>query len=115
LHDVEQRRHARHHVLARRGCGRDDRIVRARQRRDQRRGRLGQHVIETRIIGHQNLLDAIELDRGLRDALDVRACDQEVHGRAERLSGGERLGGRILQGPVVMFSDQKRCHGSTRV
>ena len=44
LHDVEQRRHARQDVLAGRGGGRDDRVIVAGERHDQRRDRLGQQV-----------------------------------------------------------------------
>ncbi len=48
LHDVEQGRDARHDVLARGGRRRDDGIVSSRQRADERRHRLGQHVLVSR-------------------------------------------------------------------
>ena len=67
LHDVEQRRDARHEILARRGRRRDDRVVGAGERDDQRGERLRQHVLIGGAVGEQHLLDAVELGGGFGD------------------------------------------------
>ena len=55
LHDVEQRRDARHDVLAGRGRRRDDRVIGPAQRDDQRRERLGQRMLVGGAVGEQHL------------------------------------------------------------
>ena len=97
LHDVEQRGDARHHVLAGGGRGRDDRVVVPASDDDQRGERLGQHVLVGGAVGEQHLLDAVELGRGVGDGLGVLAGDQHVDSAAERLRGGQRLVGGVLE------------------
>ena len=113
LHHVEQRRDARHDVLAGRGRGRDDRVVGPGERDDQRRQRLGQRVLVGRRLGEQHLVDAVELGGRVRDRLRALAGDQHMHVAAHRLRGGQRLGGRVLQRLVVVLGDQERGHQST--
>ena len=110
LHDVEQRRDARHEVLARGGRRRDDRLVGAGERDDQRGRRLGQHVLIGRRIRQQHLLDAVELRRRVRDRLAAGAGDQHVHIGADALGRGERLVGRVLERLVVVLGNQQRRH-----
>ena len=110
LHDVEQRRDARHHVLAGGGRRRDDRVVGPGERDDQRGERLGQHVLVGRRIGEQHLLDAVELGGGIGHRLRL-AGDQHVHVAAQRLGGGQRLVGGILERLVVVLGEEKRGHG----
>ena len=43
-------------------------------------------------------------------ALAVLAGDQHVHVAAERLGGGQRLVGGVLERFVVVFGDEKRGH-----
>jgi hypothetical protein len=61
LHHVEQRGDARHDVLAGRGCGRDDGVVSAGERHDQRCHRFRQLMLVRRRIGHKHLGDTVEL------------------------------------------------------
>ena len=67
LHHVEQRGDARHDVLAGGRRRRDDRVVGAGERDDQRRQRLGQPVRVGGAVGEQHLRDAGELRRRLGD------------------------------------------------
>ncbi len=97
LHDIEQRGDARHDVLSGRGRRRHDGFVRRRERDDQRRGRLGQHVLVSGRVREQNLFHAVELGRGLSDRFAIVTGDQNVHVGAERLGRGQRLVGRILE------------------
>ena len=113
LHHVEQRGDARHEVLAGGGRRRDDRVVGRRQRHDQRRQRLGQHVLVGRVVGEQHLGDAVELRGRFRDGARALARDQHMHRLAQRLGGGERLVGRVLERLVVVLGDQKRRHQIT--
>ena len=106
LHDVEQRRDARHDVFPRRGRRRDDGVVVAGERDDQRRDRLGELVLVGRGVGQQHLLDAVELGGGIGDGFAVLAGDQHVHVAAERLGRGQRLVGRVLERLVVVLGDR---------
>ena len=110
LHDVEQRGDARHDVLAVRRRRRDDRVIAAGERDDQRGERLGEHVLVEGGVGEQHLLDAVELGGGIRHRLAVLAGDQHMHVAAERLGRGERLGGRVLERLVIVLGDEKRGH-----
>ena len=111
LHDVEQRGDARHHVLAVGGGGRDDRVVGAGERNDERGQRLRQHVLVRRAVGEQHLVDAVELGGGIGRAFAVLAGDEDVHVAAERLGGGQRLVGGVLERLVVVLGEQERGHG----
>ena len=55
LHHVEQRRDARHVVLAVGGGRRDDVLVGPGKRHDQRRHRLGERALILRRLGMQHL------------------------------------------------------------
>src|SRR5262249_57525657 len=83
--------------LGGRGRRRDDGIVSSRQRVDERRHRLGQHVLVAGAVGEQNLSHAVELGGGFGHRPAVLAGDQHMHGLPKRLGGGQRLGGRILE------------------
>ena len=113
LHDVEQRGDARHHVLAVRGRRRDDRVVGAGERDDQRGERLGERVLVERAVREQHLVHAVELGGGVGHRFAILAGDQHVHVAAQRLGGGQRLGGRVLERLVVVLGEQKRGHPST--
>ena len=110
LHHVEQSRDARHDVLRRRGRRRNDRIVGAGKRDDQRRERLGERMLVSGRIGKQHLGDALELRGRVGDALRAGARDQHMHVAAHLLCGGERLVGRVLERLVVVLGEQERCH-----
>ena len=110
LHHVEQRRHARHDVLPGRGRRRHDRLVRLGQRNDERGGRLRQHVRVGGRVREQHLLDAVELGGGVGDRLAARAGDEDVHVAAERLGGGQRLVGRVLERLVVVLGEEEGRH-----
>ena len=110
LHHVEQRGDARHDVLTARGRRRHDRFVRLGQRDDQRRGRFRQHVLVRSRVRQQHFLDAVELGGGIGRRLALMASDQDMHVGAERLGGGQRFGGRILERFVVVFGEKQRRH-----
>src|SRR5208283_118512 len=107
---VEQRRDPRHDVLSRRRRRRHDRLVGVGQGDDQRRNRLGQHVLVGGRIRQQDLLDAVELGRGLGGRPAVMTGDENVHVGAERLGGGQRLCGRIFQRFIVVVGEKKCRH-----
>ena len=86
------------------------RLVRAGQRHDQRRGRLGQHVRVGRRVGQQHLLDAVEFRRRLRDGFAVLTGDQNMHVGADRLGRGQRLVGGVLERSVVVLGEKKGGH-----
>src|SRR5262249_40315272 len=79
---------------------------------DERRRRLGQHVLVTGRIGEQNLIHAVELGSGLGDRATVLAGNQYMHVCPERFSGAQRLGGRILERFVVVLGNEGGVHGS---
>src|SRR5262249_61604003 len=79
----------------------------------QRRHRLGQHVLVRRRFGQKHLGDARELGGRIRDHTAVLAGDQHVDVAAERLGGGERLVGCVLESLVVVLGNQERSHHST--
>src|SRR5262249_52409610 len=58
----------------------------------------------------QNLGHARELGGGFRDRPATLAGHQHAHVAAERLRGGQRLVGRILERLVVVLGDEKRGH-----
>ena len=70
------------------------RVVGGGERDDQRGQRLGELMRVGGAVGEQHLGDAVELGGGLGDGAAVLAGDEHVHLAAERLGGGERLGGR---------------------
>ena len=113
LHHVEQRGDARHEVLAGGGRRRHDRVVGRRQRDHERRQRLRQHVLVGRVVGEEHLRDAVELRRRFGDGARALARHQHMHGLAERLGGGERLVGGVLERLVVVLGDEKRRHQMT--
>ena len=99
--------------FAGRGRGRDNGVVRARERDDERRQRLGELMLVSRAVRDQHLLDAVELRGGIGDRAAAFAGDQHMHVAAERLGGGQRLVGRILERLVVVLGNQKNSHPST--
>ena len=113
LHHVEQRRDPRHEILAGGGRRRDDRVIAACERHDQRRQRLRQNVRIRLAVGQQHLGDAIELGRRFGDRARTLARHQHMHVGAERFGGGERLVGGILERLVVVLGDEECCHDRT--
>src|ERR1700736_2003137 len=61
-------------------------------------------------VGEQNLGHAGELGSGFGDRAAAMAGDQHVHVAAERLGGGQRLVGRILERLVVVLGEKERGH-----
>ena len=45
-----------------------------------------------------------------RDYVEAGADDEDMHRAADLLSGGERLGGRVLECLVVVFGDEEDGH-----
>ena len=91
-------------------AARHDRFVGAGQGDDQRRNRLGEHVLVGGRIRQQDLLDAVELGRGLGGRPAIMTGDQNVDVGAERLGGGQRLCGRIFQRLIVVLGEKKCRH-----
>src|SRR5262249_8458517 len=112
LHDVEQRRHPRHDVLAGGGGRRNDRVVARRKRGDQGGHRLGHHVLIGGGICNPHLLHAVEFGGSLGHRAAGGAGDQHMHGLPERLGGGQCLVSCVLEGGVVVLGEQKRGHVS---
>ena len=111
LHHVDQGRDARRDILSARGAGRDDRVVAAGERGDQRRQRLGETMGVERVIGDAHLRHAAEFGRARRRLADVLPGDENVDRRAEFGRGGQRAGGQVAQFAVGDFRQQKRRHG----
>ena len=110
LHDIEQRRHARHDVLARGGRGRHHRVVVRHQPDDQGSDFLGELMGELRGIGIEHLGRAIELGGGLGHRLAVGTGHQHVDVLAQRPGGGHGLGDGRRQRLVVVLRQQKSGH-----
>src|SRR5262249_14238602 len=87
----------------------------ARQRMDERRRRLGQHVLVTGRIGEQNLVHAVELGSGLGDGTTVLAGNQYMYLRPKRFSGAQRLGGRVPERFVIVLGNEEGGHGSAAI
>ena len=102
LRDVEQGCDARQDVLADRGGGRDDRVVAAGERDDQRCQRLGQIVGKIVALGEQHLGDAGELGGGVGGSLGALAGDQHMDVAAD-------LGGAVSA--LAVWSERLRCRG----
>ena len=111
LRDVEQGGDARHDVLADRGGGRDDGVIAAGERDDQRRQRLGQIVGKARIVGKQHLGDAGKLGGCIGGSLGALAGDQHMHIAADLGSRRQRLGGLVGKACIVVVSQKKNGHG----
>ena len=111
LHHVEQRRDPRRDILAARRAGRDDRVIAAGERDDQRRQRLGEAVRVERIVGDAHLRHASEFRRARRRLADVLPGDENIDRRAEFDRGGQRARGQVAQLAVGDFRQQKRRHG----
>ena len=65
---------------------------------------------DCRAVRQQHLLDAVELGRGIGHRLGILAGDEDMHVAAQRLGGGQRLAGRVLERLVVVLGDEKRGH-----
>src|ERR671937_624109 len=62
-------------------------------------------------IGEQNLFHPIELGGVVRHGATVLARDQHMHLLPERIGRGQRLGGGVLEGLIVVLGEKKRGHG----
>src|SRR6185312_6507328 len=75
LHDIEQGGNTRHHILAG-GCRRrNDRVVTAGERDDQRGERLRELVLIGRGVGDQNFFHAVQLGGGGGGGFAILAGD----------------------------------------
>src|SRR5262249_45259334 len=100
----------RHDILAGRGGRRHQRVVRAGERDDQCRGRLGEHVRISRRVAEQHFADTVKLGRSLRDRFAVLAGNQNVDFATDLFRGGQRFVGRVLGGGVVVLGDERGGH-----
>src|SRR5690606_9422986 len=110
LHHVEQRCNARHHVLAHRGGGGDQRVVAVGQSHDGGCQRLGELRTKACVISDQHLAHASKLRCCLGDSTNILASNQNVNVAADLLGSRESLGRLVRQCRVVMFRDQENCH-----
>ena len=110
LHDVEQRGHARHDVLAGGRRRRDDRVVGAGKLHDEGGQRFGQAVFQFVGIGQQHLGRALQLRGGIGRGLGALAGDQHMHVRADLQRGAQRLRRLVGQALIVVFGDEENCH-----
>ena len=113
LHHVEQRRHARRHVLARRRRRRHERVVVRHQTRHQRRHVLRQRVGQARVIGRDHLGHARDPRRRLGHAVHARARHQQRH-LAQLRRRAHRRQRRILHRRTIVF-DPYQCLGHLRL
>src|SRR5215212_981115 len=70
-------------------------------------------MLISRVVRNKHFLHAVELCCSLGYAAAPCAGDQDMHRCAQRLCGGQRLAGCIVQGMIVMLGQQQRCHDST--
>src|SRR3954470_5045888 len=70
-------------------------------------------MLISRVVRDKHFLHAVELCCSLGYAAAPCAGDQDMHRCAQRLCGGQRLAGCIVQGMIVMLGQQQRCHDST--
>src|SRR5215470_15868134 len=70
-------------------------------------------MLKRRRICDQHLFDAIELRRRLCGGLAILASNEHVDRSADGLRGRHRLGGGVLQVPVVVFGEDKGRHQRT--
>ena len=97
-------------VLGDGGGRRDDGVIAGRQRDDQRRHRLGEHVLEGASSATSTLATPGELRRRLGRRAAVLAGDQHMDLAADRGGGGQRLGGRVLEALVVVLGNEEGRH-----
>ncbi len=115
LHHVEEGRDPRHQILARGRRRRQEMRIFRGELDQQRRHILGEPVIIGRVVGEQHLSDPGDLRRRLGHGTAIRAGHQHIDLRAgDLLGGGDRVQGRGLQHPIVVFGDDKSRHQITR-
>ena len=103
----------RHDILRRRGRGRQDRGIGTRQRDNESRQRLGQLMRIDRIVGGQDLFDAVESGGGGDRRFDRPAGDEDMNGLAQRFGRGQSLGGGFIEFAVLNFSENQNRHQIT--
>src|SRR5690606_31011538 len=108
--DVELRGHARQHVLAEGGGGREDVSEAAGGREHLRGDVLGELVLQLRRIGEQHFRDAGRLCGGLRNGLAAAAGHEHGDVAADALRGGDRVERAGPQRGVVVFGQDENCH-----
>ena len=115
LRGVEQRRDARHQVLAERG-GRAEHVrERLRERRDLRREHRRQRVRVRRVLDLQHLRDVLQL-RGLRRDAPASAAHTATVISAPGIAvrAGDALGGAGIEfRAVVLGDDQNLAHATS--
>ena len=89
------------------GRGRDQRVVGAGERDDQRGERLGEPVLQRVGLREQHLRDAGELRRLRRDAGAPLAGDQHMHVAAELCRRGDGLRRRLVQARIVVLGENQ--------
>src|SRR5208337_86200 len=97
-------------VLGVGGRGRDDRVVAAGERDDQRRERLGEAMRVNGIVRDAHLRDAGKLSRRRGGGAHVFARDEDVDGAPELERGGERARRHVAQSPARDFRQKKGRH-----
>ncbi len=113
LHDVEQRRDARHHVLEARGRGRDEGVVGRRQRHDQRGQRLGEIVGIGAPSASSTFLTPASLAAASAAALAFSPATSTWTSAPSGCRRGQRLVGGVLDRRIVVFGNQQRGHQRT--
>ena len=111
LHDVEQRRHARRDVLRVGGRGRDDRVVAAGERDDQRRERLGEAM---RVESDRRRRAPSRRRRAWppprRPRATLSPATSTSTGAPELQRGGQRARRHVAQSPARDLGQKKGRH-----
>jgi hypothetical protein len=63
-------------------------------------------VLIDRCISEQHFLDAVELGGCVRNRLAIMTGDKDVNVSAERLGGGQRFVGRVLERFVIVLGEK---------
>ena len=113
LGDVEQRRDARHHVLAHGGRGGEQCVVVAGHRLQQQRKIFGERLGVGVMLDMDHLGDAGDLRRRLGDAGAILAGHQHVNVTVEGGRGGHRVQHGRHQLVVVMLGENQNAHQIT--
>jgi hypothetical protein len=112
LHHIQQCRHPRGYILARRGRRSDEAVIAGHQFRDDRSYTLGQPVRQMGRIGDMDGFYTLNAGGRFGDSSHVRSGDDQVHISQLRARGN---GGqcRFLDLTLFMLDENKRLHPTT--
>ena len=113
LRHVQLCGHARQIVFSVGRGRRQNGVIVAGKRQDQRLHRLGEHFGVERIVGDQHFLHAGDFRGRLGDGAAILARDQDMDAAPSCGGRRDRLCGRVLQSLVVVLGNDERGHQIT--